>query len=96
MTKRKRIVFTRRELDMIINMCSIAEAGNGNWGEGDYIGAAWESKTAGKVMDSLNDKAHELLDRKPAKPAATGSNAAELFARGRQIIEENEGATGHD
>lgn len=57
----KRIQFTTKELDLIIDMCCIADAGTN---EGDYQG--WNDSTY-KTLDSLSNKAAELLRRKRGK-----------------------------
>ena len=57
----KRIRFTERELDLIINMFCIASAAQ--LGEGDYIGRDWEADDANEVMENAWSKIGELRDR---------------------------------
>jgi hypothetical protein len=53
-----RIQFTKKELELILSMLCIAEAGNG---DGDY--ASWKEENFWKATDSLTWKVAELLHR---------------------------------
>jgi hypothetical protein len=58
MKARKRIRFTRAELNLINDMCAIASSAM--WGEGDY--QEWDEAHA-KAYDSLREKVWDLLAR---------------------------------
>ena len=57
----QRIRFTTKELDLILEMTAIAEAGP--QGEGDY--QDWDTEGKYKIMDSLTVKAAELRRLRP-------------------------------
>jgi hypothetical protein len=61
---KKRIIFTRRELDLINEMAAIATAAI--WGEGDYRN--WTEARA-KAFDSLRDKIWTLIGRRDEQNA---------------------------
>lgn len=60
---RKRIRFTRMELEILNDMAAIASAAP--WGEGDYM--SWTEKYS-KPFESLRDKIWELISRADGLP----------------------------
>jgi hypothetical protein len=55
---KKRVRFTRRELELILEMTCIADAGGP---EGDY--QDWDTDGKYPVLDSLSNKTAEMLRR---------------------------------
>lgn len=62
----KRIEFTKKELNLMLDMWATASANN--WGDGDYASEEWVAEDTQKVFDSLGEKVSELISRKEPKP----------------------------
>lgn len=70
-----RVAFTKKELEMILDMWAVASAAP--WGEGDYADGSFAKPDAEKTFNALSEKLSVLRDRK--------NRAAELRAAANEL-----------